>query len=515
MPHADGQHGDSRSDDRGKESPSERFLRVARARLRAKRKKWRCPSCRRRYRIPVDHDPAMCPECSEHGPPSPATVEKSKILIEPPDPLVELLSRLTGRRFSDDSLVAAALAVVAIIALSVIPIVVNQPISAVERQGLAVAERRPRDVFDLLKTPAAKIPATKPRRDVVVSKAPTPDGLARGGPQSAPASAPPAAAVRPDSPKEHGERSPEDGDLSAVRAWLKQTLDDSNWEEVKWWPSKPVDDDLITIAGLLKADRVARLKYRVADEHGTQVLRDEVFVFRDNKVRAVPGGDNWWWDVWGGWTGLIIQGSRRLLPDANEQTARIGGAMKLPANTASGKTANARSKPAGLSPRQGERVGKTGPTPRARQASAKRTKGRKPAEPWWAKFADEADVDLVRTWLKDNVPDSEEIRWWKPRDFIEYHWSTNPRRSSIALVDPASNPFRFAGGGGMRADRVTRERVCRIKIRVKQSSKSPKVEDRLFRVDQGKVEEILDPDHKRHEWKYFPDSLGAKPKSAG
>jgi hypothetical protein len=113
------------------------------------------------------------------------------------------------------------------------------------------------------------------------------------------------------------------------------------------------------------------------------------------------------------------------------------------------------------------------------------------------------------------VPDSEEIRWWKPRDFIEYHWSTNPRRSSIALVDPASNPFRFAGGGGMRADRVTRERVCRIKIRVKQSSKSPKVEDRLFRVDQGKVEEILDPDHKRHEWKYFPDSLGAKPKSAG
>ena len=92
-------------------------------------------------------------------------------------------------------------------------------------------------------------------------------------------------------------------------AWLTGRLDGRKWDVVKWWPSKSVDGDLVTYGGLVKTDRVARLKYRVADEQGGPALRDDIFVFRESKVRAVPRGDNWWWHEWGGWTGLIIQGA--------------------------------------------------------------------------------------------------------------------------------------------------------------------------------------------------------------
>jgi hypothetical protein len=436
-----------------------------------------------------------------------AGAEKSKkILLEQPDPFVEFLSRFTGHRFSHGRLVTSAIAVASVIAVSVITALSivefarEDPLSAVEHQDVAKAKPVTPDPGPLLTAPAKTFPATQPQPAANLD--------------------PPIAAVvavRPGKPQEHGEQPHTDGDLIAVRAWLKENQDDPNWEEIKWWPSKPVDDDLVTYAGLLKSDRVARLKYRITDQDGTRVLRDDVFVFRENRVRAVPGGDNLWWDEWGGWTGLILQGGRRLLPDGeHEQIPSIASATKLLPSAASGKPVNAQpNRPSSdLLGRQRERIGKTASASRARQSRANRTKGRKPVEPWWAKIDDDADLDQVRAWLKDNLPDWEEIRWWKPLDFVEYRWSTNPPRSAVVLVDWAGNPSRFVRTRGLPPDSVAREHVCRVKIRVKEASKNAKVEDRLFLLDNGKVEPLLDPGHKRHEWKYFPDAAGAKPKPA-
>jgi hypothetical protein len=500
-PRADQQGEASPSGDRGKGKTRYQFLRVARAALTPKRKKWRCPRCRRRFRIPVDHDPELCPECREHGPASPATAEKSKkILLEPADPFVEFLSRFTGHRFSHERLFKSAIAVAIVIAVSVIEFVREETHWAVAQRDVAKAEPIAPDAGPLLTAPARSVPATQPQPAAILE--------------------PPSAAVvavRPGHPQEHGEQSRQDGDLIAVRAWLKENQDDPHWEELKWWPSKPVDDDLVTYAGLLKSDRVARLKYRITDQDGTQQLRDDVFVFRENRVRAVPGGDNLWWDEWGGWTGLILQGGRRLLPDGeHEQIPSIASATKLLPNAASGKPVNAQAghPSSDVMGKQRERIGKTASSSRARQSRANRTKGHKAVEPWWAKIDDDADLDQVRAWLKDNLPDWEEIRWWKPLDFVEYRWSTNPPRSAVVLLDWSGHPSRFVAGRGLPPDRVTREHVCRVKIRAKDQSKTAKVEDRLFLLDNGKVEPLLDPSHKRHEWKYFPDAAGAKPKPA-
>jgi hypothetical protein len=299
----DGQHEAFRSGDRDKENRRYRFLRVASARLTAERKKWRCPNCRRRYRVLIDHDPELCPECSEHCPSPAATPEKSKILMERDDPFVEFLSRLTGHRFSHVSLLKSAIAVAIVIALSVtitlsvIQFVRQEPLSAVDRHDIAEAERRTEDVGDLLTTLTRTVPATQLKRESDASKTPAPGGFVNDGrppaPHNSPHTAPQAAAilgppiaaavaVKPGNSKEHGEQSAKDGELIAVRGWLKEHQDDPDWDEVKWWPSKPVDEDLVTYGGLLKSDRVARLKYRFADQDGT--LTSSSF----EKTRCVP-----------------------------------------------------------------------------------------------------------------------------------------------------------------------------------------------------------------------------------
>jgi len=306
-----------------------------------------------------------------------------------------------------------------------------------------------------------------------------------------------------------------DQDLTAVRIWLKEHQDDPHWEEVKWWSAKPADDDLVTYAGLVKSDRVARLKYRLKDPLGAEVLRDNLFVFRDKEVRPVPDGENRWWDEWGGWTGLIIQGGRRMLPDDGEQIAKLGGAIKPLPSLANNKSTRPpqRRTSSDKSKKDAERFGKATLTARARRSLANQSSQAKSPGQWWAKLSDEADVDRVREWLKDNVSEWEEVKWWMPRDFLEYRWSMNPQHSVVVPVEARGSGLRFVAPRP-RPDRVTKEHVCRIRIRVKDPEKGPKIEDRLFLIDKEKVEPILDPGHKRHEWKYFPDSEGAKAEAA-
>ena len=94
---------------------------------------------------------------------------------------------------------------------------------------------------------------------------------------------------------------------------------------------------------------------------------------------------------------------------------------------------------------------------------------------------------------------------------IAYGWSRNPSRSAVLPVEEAGRRRAFLRSGGRLPDRRSLERICRIKIRVDEPNKSPKVEDRLFVVNSGKVAPILDPGHTRREWRYFPDAAGAKP----
>jgi hypothetical protein len=477
------------------------------------RKKWRCPSCRHRFRVPIGCDPELCPECGERRSSAPAAVKKPKILIERVDPFLEFLSSLTGRRFSSVRLIRRSIQVAIVIAVFIIGFAILEPFFSAERQTPAEADQHEKDASELLGTNPRAVQGALPKREDIEPVGSNSQIGAARVPQSLPPIAPPVIARR-NLPKTYGAQPGEDRDLIAVRAWLKENQDRRGWEETKWWPSKAVDGDLVTYAGLMTSDRVARLQYRMRDEEGAAAVRDDIFVFRENKVRVVPRGDNWWWDEWGGWTRLIIQGARRLLP-ANEleQLARIEGGTKSLPTAPTGKSGN--SKPgqssSDLSRRQGGRLAKTNRTTRARQLAAARLKKRGPPSPWWAKYADEADVDLIRTWLADNVTDWEEVRWWKPRDFMLYRSPTNPQRSMVVPIDDPSKRFGYVAGGGLPADRVTREHVCRIKIRVNKQTKEAKIEDRLFQVANGKVEPILDPQRKRHEWRYFPETAGARP----
>jgi hypothetical protein len=463
--------------------------------LQVARKKWRCPSCRRRYRVLVDYDPERCPVCDEHSAIAGAWAARPKILVELPDPFVDFLSRITGRRFSSRRLVKSSIILAIVIAVVLICLCSVAPLEAVGRQVLAqfgttkhLDDETPAPNLGIV--PVIRLPDFDDR-----SPPRNPNGLQQSIPPQMQASSDATAMSR------QGNRSPSDAELASVLTWLKNHRDAANCQVVKWWPSRPVDDDLVNYAELLKTDRIARLQYRDNQAPGEQRIRDEIFVIRNNEPRAVPTGQNWWWDEWGGWTQLIIRGARRLLPDGDDaQTPRIADSVKSPLALPTKLVEHhpQRTKPASN-----------------RRLAAKMARLRQQGQgPWWANFADEADVDLVREWLKENLPAGQEIRWWRPRDLIAYGWSRSPRRSAVLPVEDAGRRARFLFAGGRSPDRRTLERVCRVKVRVEQPNQPPKVEDRLFAVASGKVEPILDPQHKRREWKYFPEAAGAKSSSA-
>jgi hypothetical protein len=154
-------------------------------------------------------------------------------------------------------------------------------------------------------------------------------------------------------------------------------------------------------------------------------------------------------------------------------------------------------------------------TKSGRHSTALNAKRHKREPAWWAKYSDEADVDLVRDWLKDNQPGGQELRWWKPKDFYVFGWSRSPHRAAVVPVDQFTRRFfGIYATGGLPPDRRTRERVCRFKFRDQAGTKEGKVEDRLFLVANGRAEPIRDPERKRREWRYFPESAGGQPDSA-
>jgi hypothetical protein len=474
---------------------------LERSGLQVARKKWRCPSCRRRYRILVDYEPERCPKCDERSAIEAARPARPKILVEIPDPFVEFLSRITGRRFSSRRLVKSSIILAIVIAVVLICLCSVAPLEAVGRHVLA------RHVFAQCGATKHLDDETPPPNLGIVRVIRLPDFDDISPPRNPNRLQLP---IRPEiqghsdatATIKQGSGGPSNAELAAALTWLKNHRDDANCEVVKWWPARPVDDDLINYAGLLKTDRIARLQFRDNQAPGEQLIRDEIFVIRNNEPRAVPTGQNWWWDEWGGWTQLIIRGARRLLPDDDDApTPRIADSVKSPLAL---PTKLVEHHPQRAKPASNRRL--TAKTARSRQQGQR--------GPWWAKFADEADVDLVREWLKENLPAGQEIRWWRPRDLIAYAWSRSPRRSAVLPVEVAARRAPFLLAGGRPPDRRTLERVCRVKVRVEQPNQPPKVEDRLFAVASGKVEPILDPQHKRREWKYFPDAAGAKSSSA-
>jgi hypothetical protein len=232
-------------------------------------------------------------------------------------------------------------------------------------------------------------------------------------------------------------------------------------------------------------------------------VHDDTFVIRDNTARAVPAGDNWWWDEVGGWTQSIIRGARRLLPDAgDEKTPPLVDAKKNPLAPLPTKLVEHHPQPP---------KAKSQKNPLARGGQANGLHANRRARPWWAKYNDKADLELVRDWIRENLPEGHEIRWWKPRDLIAFGWSRVPSRSAVLSVEDSPRHVFFLRARGRLPDQHAPERVCRIKVRVDQPNKPPKVEDRLFVIASRQVEPIIDPQHKRREWKYFPEAAGEKP----
>ncbi len=299
---------------------------LERSGLKVERKKWRCPNCRRKYRILIEYDPDRCPACHEQSAIATAPLASRKILVELPDPFVECLSRFTGHRFSTRRLVKAAILLAILIAAFILGVFALGPLEAMGRR-LFVESAAPKPpvegpppqnvgIVPVIRLPEFMGPPAPPELSAIVPQKPTanvPDQA-----QGADATA-------------KGKSIPSDPEMAAVRASLKNHRDDENYQVIKWWPAKAVDNDLVNFAGLLKTDRVARLRYQDDQSDGGPFVHDEIFVIRDKTAHAVPAGDNWWWDDVGGWTQLIIRGARRLLPDASDEiTPPLADAMQKP-----------------------------------------------------------------------------------------------------------------------------------------------------------------------------------------
>jgi len=470
---------------------------LERSGLKVERKKWRCPNCRRKYRVLVNYDPERCPACDEQPAIATAPRASRKVLVELPDPFVDCLARLTGRRFSSRRLVKAAILFAILIAAFILGVFALRPLEAMGRQLFAEST-----------TPPQPVEGPPPKNVGIVPVIRLPDFKATPEPIAvAPLqlSAKVQDHAQAASPADKGNGDSPDPAWSAVRAWLKNHRDDENYRVVKWWPAKAVDNDLVNFAGLLKTDRVARLRYQDDQPGGVPSVHDDIFVIRDNTARAVPAGDNWWWDEVGGWTQSIIRGARRLLPDAgDEKTPPLVDAKKNPLAPLPTKLVEHHPQPP---------KAKSQKNPLARGGQANGLHANRRARPWWAKYNDRADVELVRDWIRENLPEGHLIRWWKPRDLIAFGWSRVPSRSAVLSMEDSPRHLFFLRAGGRMPDQHAPERICRIKVRVDQPNKPPKIEDRLFVIASRQVEPIIDPQHKRREWKYFPEAAGEKPKA--
>jgi hypothetical protein len=106
--------------------------------------------------------------------------------------------------------------------------------------------------------------------------------------------------------REHDREAPatRDPDREAVRAWLRANTNDRHPQEIRWWASHeliqlhqqrlraareaaaedPSWNEQVLAIEKETPDRVCRLKYRIRNEAGDDVTRDDLFTLRDGKA---------------------------------------------------------------------------------------------------------------------------------------------------------------------------------------------------------------------------------------
>jgi hypothetical protein len=95
-----------------------------------------------------------------------------------------------------------------------------------------------------------------------------------------------------------------DADREAVRSWLRANTSDPHPHEIRWWPAhelvelhqqrlraarEAAEDDpswqeQVRAIEKEAPDRVCRLKYRIRNDAGDDVTRDDLFTLRDGKA---------------------------------------------------------------------------------------------------------------------------------------------------------------------------------------------------------------------------------------
>jgi hypothetical protein len=98
-----------------------------------------------------------------------------------------------------------------------------------------------------------------------------------------------------------------DADRDAVRGWLHANYNDPHPRELRWWPTRTLDElyrrqvtaakdaseddpELLDYAEQLEQEgplRVCRLRFRVKNEVGAAVSHDELFALRGSHVRPI------------------------------------------------------------------------------------------------------------------------------------------------------------------------------------------------------------------------------------
>lgn len=81
-----------------------------------------------------------------------------------------------------------------------------------------------------------------------------------------------------------------DHDMAAVRAYLRENLNDPHWEEVKWWPARIGNN-------YYKNERVCRLKYRAKTGPFLR-LHDQTFIIAADGVRPSEQYENVQQAIW-------------------------------------------------------------------------------------------------------------------------------------------------------------------------------------------------------------------------
>jgi uncharacterized membrane protein len=98
-----------------------------------------------------------------------------------------------------------------------------------------------------------------------------------------------------------------DADRDVVRGWIHTHYRDPNPREVRWWPTRTLDEfyrrqlaaakevaeddpDFADFVEQLEHDgpsRACRMKYRTQNQVGAQVSHDDLFVFRGSRVQPM------------------------------------------------------------------------------------------------------------------------------------------------------------------------------------------------------------------------------------